>query len=113
MFDKTFDSVWYRSGKKGLFEVPAFKDSGTLVVGDNQIEFIGKNWLVIDRILNLSYGKQGTDFVNNWVRIDYQEGADEKTTFFADGGWLGWRGIFGGTRRIYEAVRSTSLANDV
>jgi hypothetical protein len=112
MSDKTFGSVWHRSGKKGLFELLAFKDGGTLVVHDNRIEFIGKNRLVIDRILKLSYGKQGTDFVNNWVRIDYQDGTEEKTAFFADGGWLGWRGIFGGTRRIYNAVRASSVASN-
>jgi hypothetical protein len=54
---------------------------------------------------------QGTDFVNNWVRIDYQGGAEEKTAYFADGGWLGYAGFFGGTRRIYDAVRATSMAS--
>jgi hypothetical protein len=112
MSDKTFHSVWHRSGTKGLFELLAFKDSGTLVVRDNRIEFTGKNRLVIDKVLTLSYGKQGTDFVNNWVRIDYEDGAEEKTAFFADGGWLGWRGIFGGTRRVYDAVRATSMARN-
>ncbi len=111
MADKTFRSVWHRSGKKGLFELLAFKDSGTLVVRDNRIEFTGKNRLVIDSILKLSYGKQGTDFVNNWVMIDYQDGAEEKMAFFADGGWLGWRGIFGGTRRIYDTVRAALMAS--
>jgi hypothetical protein len=40
--------------------------------------------------------------VNNWVKIDYQKG---KTAFFADGSWLGWGGILGGTRKILDAVR--------
>jgi hypothetical protein len=107
MCDKTFQSVWHRSGEKGLFELMAFKDSGTLVVSDDRMEFYGKDQFVIDKVLKVSYGKQGTDFVNNWVRIDYQDGPEEKTAFFADGGWMGWRGVFGGTRRIYDAVRET------
>ena len=112
MSETTFHSVWHRSGKKGLFELLAFKDSGNLVVRQDRLEFLGKNRLVIDKILGLSYGKQGTDFVNNWMRIDYQEGAEEKTAYFADGGWLGWRGIFGGTRRIYDAVRAAPIAGN-
>ena len=112
MSDKTFYSVWHRSGKKRLFELLAFKDIGTLVIGDDRIEFIGNNRLVINRVVKFSYGRQGTDFVNKWVRIDYKEHAEEKTAFFADGDWFGWRGIFGGTRRIYEAVRATSLASN-
>ena len=110
MSDKTFQSVWHRSGKKGLFELLAFKDSGTLVVRDNRMEFTGKDQFIIDKVLKVSYEKQGTDFVNNWVRIDYKDGPEEKTAFFADGGWLGWRGVFGGTRRVYDAVRATSFA---
>ena len=112
MSDKTFHAVWHRSGKKGLFELLAFKDSGTLVVRDNRIEFTGKDQFVIDKVLKLSYGKQGADFVNNWVSIDYVDGIEEKTAFFADGGWLGWRGIFGGTRRIYDAVQATSIVSN-
>jgi hypothetical protein len=109
--DNTFQSVWHRSAEKGLFELLAFNDSGTLVVRDNRMEFTGKEQFVIDKVLNVSYGKQGTDFVNKWVRIDYQDGPKEKTAFFADGGWWGWRGVFGGTRRIYDAVRATSIAS--
>jgi hypothetical protein len=110
--ENTFHSVWYRSSEKGLFELLAFKDSGTLTVRDRRIEFRGAKRLVIKDILELSCGKQGADFFNNWVRIDYDDGYEEQTAFFADGGWLGWRGIFGGTRRIYDAVRETSLAID-
>lgn len=105
--ENTFHSVWYRPGKKGIFELLAFKDTGTLVVRENGLEFDGTNRLVIAKVVDLSYGKQGTDFINNWVRIIYQDGSAERTAFFADGEWLGWRGILGGTRRLYEAIRTT------
>jgi hypothetical protein len=104
MPDKTFSCVWYRSSKKVGFELPAYQDSGTLVVGANRIEFVGTNRLVIEKIVGLSYGKQGIDFVNNWVRIDYEDRGEAKAAFFADGSWLGWGGIFGGTRRIFDAI---------
>ena len=80
----------------------AMRDSGTLVVKDDSLEFTGKKETVyITDIQRISYGKQGRDFVNNWVKIDYQNG---KTACFADGSWLGWGGIFGGTKKILDAV---------
>lgn len=81
----------------------AFSDVGTLVVGENYLEFKGKKENVhIANIRRISYGKQGRDFVNNWVKIEYD---NDKTAFFADGDRLGWKGIFGGTEQILEAVQ--------
>lgn len=81
----------------------AFRDTGTLAVSEDSLEFNGKKEKVqITNIGRISYGKQGRDFVNNWVKIEYQDG---KTAFFADGSWLGWGGIFGGTKAILNAIQ--------
>ncbi|MBC8490606.1 MAG: hypothetical protein H8D45_31710 [Bacteroidetes bacterium] len=102
---RTFGTVWYLPEKNRWrnMNMLAMRDSGTLVVKDDSMEFNGKKEKVqIAYVRRISYGKQGKDFVNNWVKIEYQDG---KTAFFADGSWLGWGGIFGGTKKILEAVR--------
>ena len=101
----TFDKVWYLP-EENLWRdmnMLAMRDIGTLVVKNNSLEFQGKKEHVhITNVKRISYGKQGRDFVNNWVKINYGDG---KTAFFADGSQLGWGGMFGGTRRILDAVR--------
>jgi hypothetical protein len=105
MVKKTFKTVWYRPEESwwGDKKIRAYHDIGMLTVGENSIEFKGmKETVRITNIRKVSYGKQGRDFVNNWVKIEY---ADNKTAFFIDGGCLGWKGIFGGTAKILKAVR--------
>ena len=57
---------------------------------------------------NVSYGKQGRDFINNWVKVEYGDMNSPSIAFFADRSLRGWGGIFGGTKRILEAVRRLS-----
>lgn len=57
---------------------------------------------MIRQIKDVSIGKQGRDFVNGWVRIDYENG---KKAYFADGNALGWSGIFGGTKQLFDAIK--------
>jgi hypothetical protein len=72
-------------------------------VSENSIEFHGsKGPVVITDIKRVTFGKQGRDFVNNWVKIEY--GTTPSVAFFADGSLRGWGGIFGGTKRILETV---------
>jgi len=81
----------------------AYSDIGRLVIGENFLEFKGKKEIVhITNIRQISFGIQGRDFVNYWVTVDYDNG---KRAFFADGSLMGWGGIFGGTRRILQAVK--------
>ena len=97
--------VWYlpEENRWRDMNILAMRDAGTLVVNDESLEFHGKKERVhITGVKRVSYGKQGRDFVNNWVKIEYGDG---KTAFFADGSWLGWGGIFGGTKRVLNAVR--------
>jgi hypothetical protein len=107
---QTFANIWYlpHENRWRDMNLLAFSDIGTLIVGKNSLEFKGKRENVhITNIRQISYGKQGRDFVNNWVKIEYD---NDKTAFFADGSLLGWGGIFGGTRRILQAVRNLHYA---
>jgi hypothetical protein len=113
MKPQTFDNVWYLSGDSiwRIFRLLAYQDVGKLTVSNSRVEFeSSQRTIVIDRIQRVSYGKQGRDFVNNWVKIEYDEGGSSHKAFFADGGSHGWDGAFGGTKRILEAVKKLPTA---
>lgn len=100
----TFDKVWHLPAENRWRDMNmlAMRDAGTRVVNGDSLEFNGKKEMArIVEEKRISYGKQGRDFVNNWVKIEYGDG---NMAFFAEGRWLGWSGIFGGTKRILEAV---------
>ena len=61
---------------------------------------------MITNVRAVSYGKQGRDFVNNWVKVEYGDGSAPSSAYFADGSLLGWGGILGGTKRILDAIRA-------
>lgn len=105
-----FDNVWYLPDENRWRDMNmlAMRDYGSLFVNEESLEFQGGNEKVkITDIKKVSYGKQGRDFINNWVRVDYGMG---KTAFFADGRWLGWGGIFGGTKMIFNALHGLQSA---
>jgi hypothetical protein len=101
--------VWYLPSENRWrdLNILAFRDSGDLIIGDDSLEFQGsKERVVISGIRHVSIGKQGRDFVSDWVKVEYGDPASPSTAFFADGSWLGWGGVFGGTRRLLAAVQS-------
>ncbi len=105
MSEQRFENVWYRPAESRWrdAELVAYRDAGALVVRADSLEFYGRRERVtVAGVRAVTLGKQGRDFINEWVRVEYGEGA---TALFADGSWLGWGGLFGGTRRIFEAVR--------
>jgi hypothetical protein len=74
-----------------------------LIVSDNSLTFKGKKEKVqITNIKRITYGKQGKDFINNWIKVEYQDG---NTAFLADGNLLGWAGVFGGTKKILKVIQ--------
>ena len=98
MSSQSFSEIWYRPDEKNLFDLLAYKDMGRLTIDHCRIIYSGrKERLTITRILKLDYCKIGRDFINNWVKIDYEAEGDRRSAYFADGGWMGWRGILGGT----------------
>ena len=108
--DETFDNIWYLPSENTWqdFHWLAYRDTGSLTVADGVIAFTGRKGTVrIVDIAEVSYGKQGRDFVNNWVKVRSKSG---ELAFFADGGWRGWRGILGGTKRVFRAVQNLRLS---
>ena len=106
MSEEEFKNVWYLAKEitwqdKSLFP---YKRSATLKLKDNCIDVICNDELIkITNIKHISIGKRGRDFINNWVKIDYEDG---KTAYFADGNLIGWSGIMGGTNRIFNAIKN-------
>ena len=107
MSNQIFTNVWYLPKEitwGDMTFLAASRSTGTLTVSDESVEFICKDkHIQIASIKHVSIGKQGRDFINNWVKIEYQEG---NIAFFADGSSLGWSGILGGTKRIFNAVKN-------
>ena len=104
----TLDNVWYLSSKNTILgkRVMAMDDIGTLNIFPDGLSFKGQQTEVfIKQIVSISYGKQGRDFINNWVKVGYYDPNGEITTiYFADGNNRGWSGIFGGTRKIFNLL---------
>ena len=95
MVETRFSKVWYlpEENRWRNMNLLAMCDAGSLVVREDSLEFTGrKESLRITDVKRISFGKQGRDFINNWIKVEYQDG---KTAFFADGRWLGWAGILG------------------
>jgi hypothetical protein len=106
---KTFEKVWYLPDVNRWrdLNILAFRDVGTLTLDDNLIIFEGKKGKVeIRNVKRVSIGKQGRDFVNDWVKVEYEEGSNPLTAFFADGTRLGWSGMFGGTKKILAEIEN-------
>lgn len=110
MAPRTFPAVWYLPSENRWrdLNVLAMRDRGSLTVHDDSLEFVGKKGTVrVNAVHRITYGKQGRDFVNNWVKLEYGDG---QTAFFADGSYFGWGGLFGGTRALWRAVQHLAPA---
>jgi hypothetical protein len=104
-----FSSVWFLPEENNWedMHLKAFQDKGDLIIEEDKLRFYGGKWnITISNIKRVSYGKQGRDFVNNWVKIDYLDNGTPKKAFFASGAGLGWGGILGGTQKILNAVEN-------
>jgi hypothetical protein len=48
----------------------------------------------------------GIGLSTKWIRVTFSsEQGEPGEAYFADGGSQGWRGIFGGTRRVFSEIR--------
>lgn len=109
-----FDRAYYLSRENTWlrFKLLAYDDTGKLTISESAIAFeSAKRRLAIDRITGVSYGKQGRDFVNNWVKVEYLDEGAPALAFFADGGSLGWSGVAGGTAKMFEGIRRIPLVS--
>jgi hypothetical protein len=105
--------VWYLPSANKLKDLNllAMKDTGSLILEKGELIFIGNKFkkLSIKHIQSISYGKQGRDFINNWVKIIYStEEGEKKVAYFADGKLIGWSGIFGGTKSIMNKIQKAN-----
>ncbi len=102
MTRSTFTKVWYRPNKMNWLRIFPWRDRGTLVVNEDSLEFHGrKEKIHISDIKKISYGRKGINWFNYWVKIEYGEG---RQAFFMKGSWFGWGSVFGGNKRIWQAV---------
>lgn len=103
--EKYFKQVWYRPAIKPAGTLLAYCHSGTLAISDKSLRFAGKGFQIqFDTIDDVSYTGASGDFINNWVHVR----SGDQLACFADGGWMGFRGhIASGTKRIYDAIRSS------
>ncbi len=107
MGTQVFEPVWYLpSENRWRDRNPlAYRDVGRLIVSGRDIGFQGRGRkLAISHVRSVSIGRQGRDFLNDWVKVEYGSGSAPDIAFFADGRWLGWSGVLGGTRRILDAI---------
>ncbi len=115
---QTIESVWYRATtladeyrrSRFIFMHRAYEDRGCLAVSERSAEFIGEHGrVVIADVKNVAYGTFAetlplgarSGIVNKWVLVRYGVG---EVAMLMDGRWRGWAAVFGGMRRILEAV---------
>jgi len=105
-----FENVWYLPSENTWkdFQIMAMKDTGTLSVDQGYLTFKGKTInLTIKQAISIGYGKQGRDFINNWVKLEYYDNNNEiQQAYFADGNKGGWSGILGGTKKIFNLLKA-------
>ena len=110
--DEIITGVWYLPSENTWkeFNLLAMRDVGTLNLKKDELIFKGKKSkeIIIKNIQSISYGKQGRDFVNNWVKLEFISDKGEKeSAFFADGKMLGWSGILGGTKALLNKIKQS------
>lgn len=102
-----YRGIWYRENapKERSLEDAFKRDRGKLLISDTSIEYVGrKNNFKIENIQALHFGLQGSDPVNPYVKVTFQYDGLTKTVYFADGKFLGYAGVLGGTYRIFKRL---------
>lgn len=102
------ENIWYLPdetlwrGKSRLYAL-SLRATGSLIINNDSLEFQARNSRIIIRdVLNISI-KNFYSVI--WIRVEYGEESRIQTAFFADASLLGWGGMLGGTRRIFDAVQ--------
>jgi hypothetical protein len=102
----TFDTIWYREkpATESSRADPFTRECGQLVVEQDAIRFEGKKVNVVMREIEaVEYGVHGS-MTNPSVHVRYRDGGEARSVWFTDGGLGGYAGMFGGTRRLAEAL---------
>ena len=103
---RTFSRVWYRS--KPITEStkadPFIRERGRLAVEADAIRFEGpRTRVVLRNVEAVEYGVHGT-MSSPSVHVRYREGDEPRGAWFTDGRLGGYAGMFGGTRRLAQAL---------
>jgi hypothetical protein len=104
---RRFEGIWYRASPRPWrpFFNLTFEDTGVLSILDKSLTYHGRSKsLQIDNVRHVAYGFRGADFLNKWVEVTYGDDDAPSHALFKDGRWFGWRGILGGTRRLYREI---------
>jgi hypothetical protein len=102
----TFDGIWYRAkpATESSRADPFLRERGRLVVEGDAIRFEGpKTTLVMRDIEAVEYGVHGS-MTNPSVQVRYRDGGEARSAWLTDGGLGGYAGVFGGTRRLAQAL---------
>lgn len=102
----SFEQVWYRATleRPGLL---VMTDTGTVTVGHSGLDFRSESQtqhVRYEDMQKVSFGKVGTDFLNNWVIITYRIGEADSYALLSGGKAEGW-GSIGVADQIFQMVR--------
>ena len=106
---KTFKKTWLTHDAPRASLKPK-RSVGTLRIDAHGLSFeSSKETLTIprERLEQRGFGKSGSDFVNNWVKVGYlDETGTPREIYLNDGRFLGWGGVLGGAKKIDAAVQA-------
>lgn len=109
---RTFNSIWYRSKpvSESTRADPFTRERGRLIAEGDTIRFEGKTTqLVMRNVEAVEYGVYGT-MTNPSVHVRYREDGESRSAWLTDGGFGGYAGMFGGTRRLAQALGGAAPA---
>ena len=101
-----FETVWYREPDHRFRpSQAAWDDVGLLRIRDGGAVYAGRaNTVRMDRIVAVRSDWVQGDRLGRWILVTYVRGGEERLARLHDGRALGWRGKFGGNRRILAAL---------
>jgi len=107
-----FQQVWYREPDHRFRPTQAaWDDVGLLRIQDGGALYAGRTSTVrMDRIVAVRQDWVRGDRVGRWVIVTYDRNGEERLASFHDGRALGWRGKFGGNKRIVDALEQAIRA---
>lgn len=103
---RTFTGIWYRSrpATESSKADPFVRERGSLAVTGDTLTFRGPGTqVVMHGIEAVQYGVHGS-MNNPSVHVRYRENGEPRSAWFTDGGMGGYAGMFGGTRRLADAL---------
>jgi hypothetical protein len=111
----TFEPVWFREAPLDRRDSWIRHDSGELAVLDDCVVFTSRRTRVrMEAIKRVTQGRDRPDWtparswaeqrvlLDEWIRVDYGDG---RIALLHDGRYRGWRGFFGGNRRIVKSMQ--------